>query len=62
MFLHFFEGQGIIYLLIAYDPKIEEHVRNLCLCCHGNGFLKFKVVFRRNPEISKECLATFHLF
>ena len=40
LFLHFLEGKGIIYHLIAYDLKIEENVRNLC-------FLKFKVVFRK---------------
>ena len=62
IFLYFLEGQGIIYHIIAYDPKIEENVRNLCFGCHGNGFLKFKVVLRKNPEMSKECWATFHLF
>ena len=27
--IHFLEGQGITYHIIAYDPKIEKNVRNL---------------------------------
>ena len=57
--LDFLQGKGIIYDLIAYDPNIEENIRNLYFVCHGNRFLKFKVLFRKNPGISKECLAIF---
>ena len=45
---HFLEGKGIIYHVIAYDPKSEKNVRKLYFGCHGNGFLKFKVIFRKN--------------
>ena len=47
----FLEGKGIIYQLVAHDPKIEENVRNLYFGCHGNRFLKLKLVFTKNPEI-----------
>ena len=56
----FFKGKGIIYHVIAYDPKNEKNVRKLYFGCHGNRFLKFKVIFRNNPEISKDCLEYFH--
>ena len=46
IFLHFLEGKGIIYHLIAYDLKIEENVKNLYFGCHGYRFFKFNVVFR----------------
>ena len=42
-------------------PRLRK-MSEICLGCHGNGFFKFKVVFRKTPEISKECRATFHLF
>ena len=42
--LHFLEGNGLIYHVIAYDPKIEENVRKLYFGCHGNRFLEFKVI------------------
>ena len=60
LLLHFMEGTGIIYHVIAYDPKSETNVRKLYFGCHGNGFLKFKMIFRKNPEISKDCLVMFH--
>ena len=58
--LHFLERNGIIYHVIAYDPKSEKNVRKVYFGCHGNQFLKFKANFRKNPEISKDCLAIFH--
>ena len=57
--LHFLEGIVIIYHVIVYDPKSEKNVRKLHFGCHGNQFLQFKVIFRKNPEISKDCLAIF---
>ena len=48
-----------IYHLLAYDLKIGENFRNLHFGCHGNIFLELKVVFSKNPEISKEFLAFF---
>ena len=33
--------------LVAYDPRISETVRNSYLCCHGNEFVKFEVLFRK---------------
>ena len=59
LLLHFLEGNVIIYHVIAYDPKSEKNVRKLYFGCHGNQFLQFKVIFRKNPEISKDCLAIF---
>ena len=47
LLLHFVEGKGVIYHVIAYDPKSEKNVRKLNFGCHGNGFLKFKVIFRK---------------
>ena len=52
LLIHFLEGPGIIYDVIAYDAKIEEFVKIIYFGCHGNRFLNFKVVFRKNPEIS----------
>ena len=60
LLLHFLEVKGIICHLIAYYPKIGEYVKNVYVGCHGNIFLQLKVVFRKNPEISKECFAIFH--
>ena len=45
LLFHFLEGKGIIYHLIAYDPKIEENVKKLYFGCHGNIFFQLKVVF-----------------
>ena len=47
----FLEGKGIIYQLVAQDPKIEENVRNLYFGCHGSIFIKLKLVFSKHPEI-----------
>ena len=60
LLLYFLEGKGIIYHLIAYYLKIGEFVKKLCFGCHGNRFLQLKVIFRKNPEISKECIAIFY--
>ena len=60
LLLHFLEGNVIIYHVIAYDPKSEKNVRKLYFGCHGNQFLQFKVTFRKNPEISKDCFAIFY--
>ena len=53
LLLHFLEGNVIIYHVIAYDPKSEKNVRKLYFGCHGNQFLQFKVIFRKNPKYPK---------
>ena len=50
LLLHFLEGNVIIYHVIAYDPKSEKNVRKLYFGCHGNQFLQFKVIFRKDPK------------
>ena len=45
LLLHSLEGNGFIYHVKAYDPKIEENIRKLYFGCHGNRFLEFKVIF-----------------
>ena len=60
LLLLFLEGNVIIYHVITYDPKSEKNVRKFYFGCHGNQFLQFKVIFRKNPEIFKDCLAIFH--
>ena len=60
LLFHFLEGNVIISHVIAYDPKSEKNVRKFYFGCHGNQFLQFKVIFRKNPEMSKDCLSIFH--
>ena len=57
LLLHFLEGKTVMYHQLAYDPKIEETVRNFYFGCHG--FFKFRVVLGKNSEISKEYVAVF---
>ena len=60
LLFHFLEGKGILYHLKAYDPKIEENPKKLYFGGLVNRFLQLKVVFRKDPEISKECFAIFY--
>ena len=40
--------------------RVRKMSENYILVAMATDFLQFKVIFRKNPEISKDCLAIFH--